>query len=143
MIDATEFSMPAMDIKYGFYQIAKNNYFPGWHQPSGFIEFYINKDVWDGLSDGERRAIEVACADVNLWAIGLASGAQREALDGFRANGVSVQRFPDSVIAALKTAADEVYAEEAANDPMFKRVIDSYRAYAASYNEYQALSSLD
>ena len=29
VIDATEFSMPAMDIKYGFYQIAKNNYFPG------------------------------------------------------------------------------------------------------------------
>jgi len=31
-IDATEFSMPAIDRSYGFYQIAKFNYFPGWHQ---------------------------------------------------------------------------------------------------------------
>ena len=32
VIDATEFSMPTMDIKLGFHQIAKFNYFPGWHQ---------------------------------------------------------------------------------------------------------------
>ena len=44
---------------------------------------------------------------------------------------------------ALRAAADEVYAENSANDPMFARVIESYRAYAADYNEYQALSSLD
>jgi len=37
VIDATEFSMPAMDIKYGFYQIAKNNYFPGWHQQVSLV----------------------------------------------------------------------------------------------------------
>src|SRR5215207_8469461 len=32
VIDATEFSMPTMDTKLGFHQIAKYNYFPGWHQ---------------------------------------------------------------------------------------------------------------
>ena len=32
VIDATEFSMPNMDIDLGFYQIAKFNYYPGWHQ---------------------------------------------------------------------------------------------------------------
>ena len=31
-IDATEFSMPSMDQKLGFYQVAKFYYFPGWHQ---------------------------------------------------------------------------------------------------------------
>ena len=34
MIDATEFAMPDMDIKLGFYQVAKYNYYPGWHQPT-------------------------------------------------------------------------------------------------------------
>jgi len=33
-IDATEFSMPAIDLNLGFYQIAKHYYFPGWHQHS-------------------------------------------------------------------------------------------------------------
>ena len=31
-IDASEFSMPAIDKRLGFHKIAKYNYFPGWHQ---------------------------------------------------------------------------------------------------------------
>ena len=31
-IDATEFSMPVMDLSLGFHQVAKFYYFPGWHQ---------------------------------------------------------------------------------------------------------------
>ena len=30
VIDATEFGMPTIDIKLGFYQVAKHNYYPGW-----------------------------------------------------------------------------------------------------------------
>ena len=47
-IDATEFSMPAIDRSYGFYQIAKYNYFPGWHQQSTTNEILINKEKWEG-----------------------------------------------------------------------------------------------
>ncbi|MCG8597455.1 MAG: C4-dicarboxylate ABC transporter, partial [Kiloniellales bacterium] len=42
-IDATEFSMPAIDRSYGFYQIAKHNYFPGWHQQSTANEILVNQ----------------------------------------------------------------------------------------------------
>ncbi len=142
-LDATELSFPLIDKLMGFDKVAKNYYFPGWHQPSGFIEFYMNKDKWDALTDGQRRAIETACADVNLWAIGSAVASQEEALAAFRANGVNVARFPQPVMDALSAAADEVYAEEAAADPMFKRVIDSYRAFNTSYDEYEALTQID
>ena len=103
----------------------------------------MNKDKWDALDDTQRRAIEVSCADANLYAMGVAAGAQSAVLEEFRANGVDVKRFPDSVLDALRAAADEVYAENSANDATFKAVIESYRAYAAAYNEYQALSALD
>ena len=142
-LDATELSFPLVDKLLGFDKVAKHYYFPGWHQPAGFIEFYMNKDKWDALNDDQRTAIEVSCADANLYAMGIAAAAQSPILDEFRANGVEVKRFPNSVMDALRTAADEVYAEKSAEDEMFKRVIDSYRAFAASYNEYQALSSLD
>ncbi|MGP1396433.1 MAG: TRAP transporter substrate-binding protein [Inquilinaceae bacterium] len=141
-LDATELSFPLIDKLLGFDKVAKHYYFPGWHQPSGFIEFYMNQDRWDALTDQQRAAIETACMDVNLWTIGIAVAGQEEALEAFRANGVSVERFPDSVIEALRGAADEVYAENAANDPMFKRVIDSYRAFSGPYDEYRALSDL-
>jgi len=141
-LDATELSFPLIDKLLGFDKVANHYYFPGWHQPAGFIEFYMNKDKWDKLTDRQRGAIEVSCADANLYAMGIAAGAQSEVLEEFRAKGVKVNRFPDSVIDALRTAADEVYAEKSAADPMFKKVIESYRAYAKSYNEYQELSRL-
>ena len=142
-LDATELSFPLVDKLLGFDKVAKNYYFPGWHQPAGFIEFYMNKDKWDALSDAQRTAIEVSCSDANLFAMGMAAGAQSAILEEFRGNGVDVKRFPDSVMQALRAAADEVYAEKSAEDPMFKKVIDSYRTYAAAYSEYQALSDLN
>ena len=142
-LDATELSFPLVDKLLGFDKVAKNYYFPGWHQPSGFIEFYMNKDKWEKLSAAHKSAIEQACADVNLWSIGMASAGQGEALQGFKDNGVDIKRFPDSVIAALKTAADEVYAEQSAEDPLFKKVLDSYNAYSEAYDEYRALSRIE
>lgn len=142
-LDATELSFPLVDKLLGFEKVAKHYYFPGWHQPAGFIEFYMNKDKWDGLTDAQRTAIEVSCADVNLYAMGIAAGAQSPILEEFRANGVEVKRFPDSVMDALRAAADEVYAEKSAENEMFRKVIDSYRAFAANYNEYQDLSDLN
>ena len=50
-IDATEFSMPAIDRTLGFYQIAKYNYFPGWHQQSTTNEILVNMDAWNDLED--------------------------------------------------------------------------------------------
>ena len=142
-LDATELSFPLVDKLLGFDKVAKHYYFPGWHQPAGFIEFYMNKKKWDALSDMQRTAIEVACADANLYAMGIAAGAQSAVLDEFRANGVDVKRFPDEVMEALRAAAEEVYAEKSAEDPMFKKVIESYRAYAETYQEYQELSDLN
>ena len=60
VIDATEFSMPTMDIKLGFHQIAKFNYFPGWHQQVSCSEFLMNKKAWDALPDHYKAMIEVA-----------------------------------------------------------------------------------
>lgn len=142
-LDATELSFPQVDKLLGFDKVAKHYYFPGWHQPAGFIEFYMNKDKWDGLSDAQRTAIEVSCADANLYALGAAAGAQSAVLEELRAKGVEVKRLPDSVMDALRAAADKVYADQSAKDETFKKVIDSYRAYAASYNEYQALTDLN
>lgn len=141
-LDAAELSFPMIDKLLGFDKVAKHYYFPGWHQPSGFIEFYMNKNAWDALTNQQRMAIDVACMDVDLWTIGTAAASQEGPLDAFRANGVTVERFPDSVIEALRKATDEVFAEDAASDPMFKKVIDSYRAFSKPYDAYEALNRL-
>ena len=50
VIDATEFSMPDMDIRLGFHQIAKFNYYPGWHQQISCSEFLMNKEKFDAAA---------------------------------------------------------------------------------------------
>lgn len=142
-LDATELSFPMVDRLLGFDKVAKHYYFPGWHQPSGFIEFYMNKDMWDGLSDQHRIAIETACMDLNLWTIGTAVVGQQQYLDAFATNGVDIKRFPDPVIDALRATTQEVYDEQSAADPMFARVMDSYRTFSAAYDQYEALNRLD
>jgi TRAP-type mannitol/chloroaromatic compound transport system substrate-binding protein len=42
-LDATEFSLPAMDQPLGFYHVAKFYYFPGWHQQATIYDLYFNK----------------------------------------------------------------------------------------------------
>ena len=58
-IDATEFAMPVMDQKLGFYQVAKFYYFPGWHQQASILDLVINQKKWDSLADsaeGDRSS---------------------------------------------------------------------------------------
>ncbi|MGI9478070.1 MAG: TRAP transporter substrate-binding protein, partial [Hyphomicrobiaceae bacterium] len=60
VIDATEFSMPTIDIKLGFYQIAKNNYFPGWHQQVSCSEILMNKKGFEALPKSYQKMVEIA-----------------------------------------------------------------------------------
>src|SRR5918995_2000523 len=60
VIDATEFSMPTMDTRLGFHQVAKFNYFPGWHQQSSVSELMMNKEAWDKLPDKYKAMIEIS-----------------------------------------------------------------------------------
>ena len=142
-LDGVEVSFPVIDKLLGFDKVAKNYYFPGWHQPAGITEFYINKDKWDSLTDQQRKAIDIACNDVNLWMLGTAAGAQMAVIDEFKANGVNVQRFPDSVLDALRQATDKVLDQKASEDADFARVLESFRSFAAGYEGYQKLSELN
>jgi TRAP-type mannitol/chloroaromatic compound transport system substrate-binding protein len=79
-IDATEFSLPSMDQKFGFYQVAKFYYFPGWHQQATMLELYINKKKWDSLSDQQHAIIEQACGDLTRDVIAEGEATQFRAM---------------------------------------------------------------
>jgi len=141
-IDATEFSMPAIDLKLGFYQIAKHYYFPGWHQQSTLFEFMMNKKKWDGLSKTQQAQITVACGD--NFREGLAEGEaiQVAALKELRAKGVTIHRWPPEMLAKLEAAWNEVAKEEAASDANFAKVWASYAAFRAGYKTWKDVGYL-
>ncbi len=143
VIDATEFSMPAMDIKYGFYQIAKNNYFPGWHQQVSVSQLLVNQAKWDELSDANKGLIEMACGDSIHHTYAETEGVNPDAMmEMGEKYGVQVQRWGDEELAAFEKAWLEVLAEDSANDELFKKVADSYLAFRSKYQIWGAAQSL-
>lgn len=141
-IDATEFSMPAIDLKLGFYQVAKHYYFPGWHQQSTLFELMINKDEWDALGDDTKALFETVC-EANV-AYGLAEGEaiQFAALKELQDNGVTIHTWPPEILDTLRGAWAEVVEEESASNPNFKKAWDSLSGFRENYKTWSDVGYL-
>ncbi|MCB1490369.1 MAG: TRAP transporter substrate-binding protein [Rhodobiaceae bacterium] len=141
-IDATEFSMPAIDLNLGFYQVAKHYYFPGWHQQSTLFDLMINKDVWDGLDESTQKQIETVC-DANIT-YGLAEGEaiQGKALAELQEKGVQIHKWSDEMLDTFRGAWDEVVQEQVAADADFARVWESLSKFRDEYAVWKDLGYL-
>ena len=145
VIDATEFSMPTIDIKLGFYQIAKNNYYPGWHQQVSCSELLMNKKEFEGLPKNYQMILKLALGEsvVDTYAETEAKNPQAM-LEMKSKYGVTNRRWEDKDLAILEQAWLDVLKEEAAKDPLFKKVADDYLAFRKTYKlwgDAQALKS--
>ncbi|WP_339641456.1 TRAP transporter substrate-binding protein [Jannaschia helgolandensis] len=133
-IDATEFSMPRIDARLGFYNIAKFNYFPGWHQPATLFELLINKDVWEGLDERSQKQIEVAClANITTnYAEGEATNFEAMA-DNEANNGVTNMTWSPEILAAFEENWNAVAADLAAEDDYFAEVWADLQEFREGY----------
>jgi len=132
-IDATEFSMPAIDKLLGFHKILKYNYFPGWHQQATLFELLINKDVWGGLSDQQQAVIENVCKASMADSFAEGEAIQHDALlENVAKNGVQIKKWQQSDLDAFRKAWLDVVEEEA-KDPFFKKVWDDLSKFREGY----------
>jgi TRAP-type mannitol/chloroaromatic compound transport system substrate-binding protein len=132
-IDATEFSMPAIDERLGLYKIAKYNYYPGWHQQATVFELLINKDVWNSLNDQQKMALEVGTRAATLDAFALTEAIQAPVIkENVTKRGVKNMFWSEEMLSAFQKAWDEVVAEQV-KDPEFKKVWDNLEAFRKDY----------
>lgn len=142
IIDATEFSIPSADEQLGFYKIAHYNYFPGWHQPFTAQALYANEKAWAKLSPATRTLIETTCMAGVTYSLAKSESLQGAVLKRYKDAGITTVELSQQILASLRQATDEVLAEEAARDALFKKVLDSQRAFDAVYRPWQALAYL-
>lgn len=136
-IDATEFSMPAIDEKIGFQKLIKNYYFPGWHQPSTAMHLMVNKGVWDALDKTNKAMIHTACTAATLRGLTRGEYAQLASLKTITSSGVQLRSLNEKTLRDLEKATNEVLAEEAAKDAPFKKVYESQRAFEKNYKQWK------
>ena len=133
-IDATEFSLPVVDERLGFYKILKYNYFPGWHQPSTLLELVVNKGTWTKMDGSQRALLEMGCK-----ATMLDNYARGEALEApvmeknVSERGVHNRYWSKEMLDLFRGAWAEVLAEQKAADPDFARIWDNLAAYRGQY----------
>ena len=137
-IDATEFSMPAIDARLGFHKLVKYNYFPGWHQQATVFELMINKDVWNEASEQHQAIITNACKASMADSFAEGEAIQHAALiDNVENNGVEMKQWSEAMLATFEETWNAVAEEEAANDPFFAKVLADMNEFRDGYSMWK------
>jgi TRAP-type mannitol/chloroaromatic compound transport system substrate-binding protein len=143
LVDATEFSQPAIDQRLGLHKVAKYNYFPGWHQQATVFELLINADTWADMEASQRALIELTCQASMARSFAEGEAMQfRVMRENAQRRGVENRIWSDQMLAAFRAAWDEVVAEEVARDPFFAKVWKDLSAFRAGYDLWEAYAFL-
>jgi TRAP-type mannitol/chloroaromatic compound transport system substrate-binding protein len=139
VIDGAEFNNPSSDLVLGFPDVSKNLMLQSYHQSGETFELIFNKAKYDALPP-ELKAIlkyaaEAASADMSWKALDRYS----KDLEAIRGRGVSVKKTPDSVLQVQLDAWNKVI-DEFSQDPFFKKVIDSQKAWVKRTYAYERLN---
>ena len=137
-LDAGEFIGPWTDSALGFYQVAKNYYWPGVGEPSSAEECGINLEAYNKLPDNLKQVVSHSCESLYnpVWTEYTTKHAQalRSLIED---HGVDVKKLPDDVIVAMGNAAGEVIAElRDDSDELVKRITESFLSYRNSVSDY-------
>ncbi len=139
-LDATEFSLPAMDQRLGFQSELKYYYFPGWHQQATLFDLYLSLPVWNGLKDNHRAMIETACGDMMRAMIAEGEAVQWAAMQQMRDEGVELRRWPAEILVEFEDAWLTIVEEESEKNPNFERVWASYEEFRGNYTIWRHFS---
>ncbi|MBX3454997.1 TRAP transporter substrate-binding protein [Ferrovibrio sp.] len=141
-LDGAEFSVPAIDLRVGFYKVAPNYYLPGWHQPLTIHLLAFNPTVWEKMSDRQREAVGTVCAANLQDSLADGEAAQPAALTALRKKGANIRPWSPELMSAFETTWRKVVAEQNAANPNFRRVWESYAAFRDGYAEWRQLGYL-
>jgi TRAP-type mannitol/chloroaromatic compound transport system substrate-binding protein len=130
-IDAAEFVGPYDDEKLGLHRVAQYYYYPGWWEGGAMMHLVVNNEHWSKLPKTYQRIVQDACEAADHWMLGKYDAVNAPALRRLVAGGAQLRPFPLPIMEAAYKAAQDLYAEIAANNPAFKRALDSTNAFRA------------
>ena len=137
LIDAAEFNNATSDRILGFPDVVKNCMLQSFHQSGEQFEILFNKGKYGALPAELKSiidyAVQAASADMSWKAIERNSKDYEE----LKKMGIKFYKTPDAVLRAQLAAWDKTIAKKSAENPLFKKVLDSQRAFAARAGQWQ------
>ena len=141
-IDAAEWVGPYDDEKLGFFKVAKNYYFPGWWEPGPGIHFFVNKDAWAKLPKEYQAAFEAAAYEANITMMAEYDHKNPTSLVRLVQNGVKLKKYSNEILESAYKAAVELYNDESAKNPHFKKIYEPYLKYQKTLNQWFSVAEM-
>jgi len=141
-IDATEFVGPWNDLALGFYKVAKNYYYPGFHEPGTANGLGINKAVWESFTKSEKAIIEHAAMATNSDMLAEFNANNGRALKTLTdKHHVVLRRFPEKVWTHLAEVSNDVLSATSKEGGIVTKVAKSYLGFRDNVAGWTKLSS--
>jgi TRAP-type mannitol/chloroaromatic compound transport system substrate-binding protein len=137
LIDAAEFNNASSDRVLGFPDVAKNCMLQSFHQSGEQFEVLFNKTKYNSLSPELKSiidyAVQAASADMS-W-----KAADRNSTDyeEMKKQGVKFYKTPDAILRAQLAAWDKTVDRKSGENALFKKIIESQKAYAQRVGQWQ------
>lgn len=127
-LDAAEFVGPYNDLALGFYQVAKNYYFPSFVEPGLATELVVDKAKYQALPEDLQVIVRDCCqAEYDQVASDFYANDPRALQTLVSEHGVQVRQFPDEIIEAGAKAAVELLTEiREGGDALTKKAAESF-----------------
>lgn len=127
-LDAAEFVGPYNDLALGFYQIAKNYYFPSFVEPGLATEIAVDKAKFQELPEDLQEVVRYcAQASYDDVAADMYANDPRSLRVLANDHGVAIRRFPEEILEAGAKASMELIAEiREGGDAMTKKTAESF-----------------
>jgi TRAP-type mannitol/chloroaromatic compound transport system substrate-binding protein len=131
LLDAAEFNNMSSDRVLGFPDVSKNCMLQSYHQNAEQFEIMFNKTKFDSLPARMKaiieNGVEAASQDVSWKAIHRYS---QDYIEMREKQGVKFHITPQPILQAQLKAYDTVADKKAAENPLFKEIIESQKAFA-------------
>ncbi|NDH44227.1 MAG: hypothetical protein EBX62_10430, partial [Betaproteobacteria bacterium] len=132
LLDAAEFNNASSDRLLGFPDVSKVCMLQSFHQNAEQFEILFNRDKYNALAPKLRavidNAVEAASADMSWKACDRYS---KDYIEMGEKQGVRFYKTPDPILKQQLVVYDQVVAKKSAENPLFKEIVDSQRAFAA------------
>lgn len=143
-IDAAEWVGPYHDALMGFPAIAKYYYAPGWQEMGSMVELVVNRKVFEKLPHSLKQIIRSAAAQINHQSFCSFEYQNQQALQKMMSERkVQFRLFPHHVLRRLERTAHEVLEEQAAKDPMARKVHNAYQHFQEEMRKFALLRGAD
>ncbi len=131
LLDAAEFNNASSDRLLGFPDVSKVCMLQSYHQNAEQFEIMFNKDKYNALPANIKaiieNAVEAASADMSWKAVDRYS---RDYMEMQTKQGVKFYKTPDAILQQQLTGYDAAAAKRTADNPLFKEIADSQKAFA-------------